>query len=269
MGLPLNSSSAAAQAVSAESELEAYLSVRQQRRWIFPRAALVGLLAGAVAVLFRSVLMGADTVRLALTAWSHSVPTWGWMAPVFGSTCGAALTADLTRRFAPEAAGSGIPHLEAVLRRYRNLCWQRLLPVKFFGGVLAIGSGLVLGREGPTVQMGGATGAAVAHWLKVSETKRLTLITAGAGARLAAAFNARLAGLVFVLEEVRRDFQPIVFGAAFIACVIADVMPGLRSGRTQCSRFPHMQRHRWRHFLFLQCSDLPPACLEEPSTAGF
>ncbi|MCK7481089.1 MAG: chloride channel protein [Candidatus Moduliflexus flocculans] len=94
--------------------------------------------------------------------------------------------------------------MEAVLHRFRSLDWKRVLPVKFFGGILAIGSGMALGREGPTVQMGGAIGDAISRFLKVSERERLTLISAGAGAGLAAAFNAPLSGLVFVLEEVRQ-----------------------------------------------------------------
>jgi chloride channel protein, CIC family len=107
--------------------------------------------------------------------------------------------------------------------------------VKFVGGALAIGSGLGLGREGPTVQMGGAVGEVVSQWLKVTPRQRQTLVAAGGGAGLAAAFNAPLAGLVFVLEEIQRDFTPHVFGAAFIASVTADVVT--RSLTTQQSVF--------------------------------
>jgi CIC family chloride channel protein len=147
------------------------------------------------------------------------------------SMLGAAISVAVTRQYAPEASGSGIPHLEAVLHRFRTLEWKRLLPVKFLGGIAAIGSGLALGREGPTVQMGGAVGDAISRGLKVSERERLTLISAGAGAGLAAAFNAPLSGLVFVLEEVRRDFQPIVFGATFIAAAVADIIARIGSGQ--------------------------------------
>jgi CIC family chloride channel protein len=209
---------------TVNSEIQEYLDIRQQRRWIFPRAALVGTCAGIVALLFRIALAGADTLRDELIDWSQKIPVWGWIFPVLFTALGALISVSLTRRYAPEASGSGIPHLEAVLHRIRKLEWKRVLPVKFFGGVIAIGSGLALGREGPTVQMGGAVGDAISRWLKVSPRERLTLISAGAGAGLAAAFNAPLSGLVFVLEEVRRDFQPIVFGAAFIAAAIADIV---------------------------------------------
>jgi CIC family chloride channel protein len=223
------SSIPAANPAAVSSEIQEYLDIRQQRRWIFPRAALVGACAGLVALFFRIALTGADALRNGLIAWAQQMPAWGWLFPVLFTAFGAVISVALTRRYAPEASGSGIPHLEAVLHRIRKLEWKRVLPVKFFGGVLALGSGLTLGREGPTVQMGGAVGDAISGWLKVSPRERLILISAGAGAGLAAAFNAPLSGLVFVLEEVRRDFQPIMFGAAFVAAAIADIVVRLGS----------------------------------------
>ncbi len=208
----------------AHSELQEYLYSRQERRRLFPIAALVGLCAGIIAILFRGALSLADTVRNSMLTTTHQHPVWGWIFPILYSASGAMIALLLVQRYAPEAKGSGIPHLEAVLQRLRELSWSRVLPVKFIGGVLAIGSGLALGREGPTVQMGGAVGDAVARGLKVSPRERLTMIAAGAGAGLAAAFNAPLSGLVFVLEEVQRDFHPIVFGTAFLAAAVADVV---------------------------------------------
>ena len=216
---------------AVRSEIQEYLDIRQQRRRIFPRAALVGACTGIAALLFRAALTGADVFRNSLLSWAHSLPMLGWIFPVLFTLLGAGVSVAITRRYAPEAGGSGIPHLEAVLQRFRKLDWKRVLPVKFFGGIIAIGSGLALGREGPTVQMGGAVGDAISRGLKVSERERLTLILAGAGAGLAAAFNAPLSGLVFVLEEVRRDFHPIVFGAAFLAAAIADIIARIGSGQ--------------------------------------
>jgi chloride channel protein, CIC family len=206
------------------AEMQDFLQTQEQRRKVFPRAALVGLGAGLLAVAFRWALNGGEALRTRLIAWAHHSPAWGWLLPVCMGAIGAGIAVYLVTRVAPEAAGSGIPHLKAVLYRLRSLRWRRIIPVKFFGGAFAIGGGLTLGREGPTVQMGGAVGAAVAEWLKVTPRERQTLIAAGAGAGLAAAFNAPLAGLAFVLEEIQRDFTPLVFGASFIAAVTADVV---------------------------------------------
>ncbi len=220
------------------SEIHEYLHFSQQRRRLFPRAALVGLLAGLVAVAFRALLAGADTLRSALITRAHHYPAFGWALPVCFGMAGACLAVFLVREFAPEAAGSGIPHLEAVLHRYRELRWKRVLAVKFFGGALAMGGGLALGREGPTVQMGGSVGAAVSGWLNAGARERLVLIAAGAGAGLAAAFNAPLAGLIFVLEEVQKDFRQAVFGSVFIAAAVADIVARFASGQLPVFRIP-------------------------------
>ncbi len=213
------------------SEIEEYLDIRQQRGRVFPRAALVGVCAGGVALLFRMAVMSAAARRNEVLRWAHRFPAIGWIFPVGLALTAAGAAVALTRRYAPEARGSGIPHLEAVLCHFRELNWVRLLPVKFLGGILGIGGGLALGREGPTVQMGGAVGDGVSRLLKSSDRERLTLISAGAGAGLAAAFNAPLAGVVFVLEELRRDFQPVVFGAAFVAAVTANIIARIGSGQ--------------------------------------
>jgi len=220
----MNKKSTQTEMTMVESEVQEYLFLRQQRRRLFPLSALVGFCAGVLAILFRGALSGMDSLRAAMLAKAHEFPAFGWIFPILFSAAGALISYTLMKRYAPETKGSGIPYLKSVLLRFREIKWERVLPVKFFGGVLSIGSGLALGREGPTVQMGGAVGAAISNILKVSPREKLTLIAAGAGAGLAAAFNAPLSGLIFVLEEVQRDFQPVVFGTAFLAAAVADVV---------------------------------------------
>lgn len=213
-----------------ESEIDEYLYMHEVRRRILPRAALVGLLAGLVAIAFRAALAIMEIVRLELIEWAHQF-SFGWLFLIAFGALAALVAVALVRNIEPAASGSGIPHLEAVLRRYREMNWRRILPVKFLGGAIAIGGGLALGREGPTVQMGGAVGAAVSEFLKVSTRERLTLIASGAGAGLAAAFNAPLAGFIFVLEELQRDFRRGVFAAALVAAAVADILARSVSGQ--------------------------------------
>lgn len=226
----MNQPSIHPETTQAQSELESYLTIRNQRRRLFPRAALVGLIAGLMASGFRATLAYGDQLRHQFLTWSHTF-TWGWIWPLLLTPAIAMLAVWLVQAYAPEASGSGIPHLEAVLRRFREFRWKRVLPIKFIGGLLALGSGLVLGREGPTVQMGGAVGMGIASRMKVSYQESLILAAAGAGAGLAAAFNAPLSGVVFVLEELQRDFRPAVFGSAFIAAVIADIVARFMAGQ--------------------------------------
>ncbi|HEX3553674.1 MAG TPA: H(+)/Cl(-) exchange transporter ClcA [Thermoanaerobaculia bacterium] len=206
---------------------------QERRRKVVPRAALVGLLAGLTAAAFRLTLEAADRGRDALFRVAHGLPRpWGFllMIAICGTAAGAALW--LVRRFAPETSGSGIPHLKAVLHRLRGMRWRRVLLVKFASGTLGIGAGLALGREGPTVQMGGSLGQMVSGWLESNPRERHILIAAGAGAGLAAAFNAPLAGVIFVLEELRRDFAPGALTGAFVSSVTADVVVRLLTSQS-------------------------------------
>ena len=208
-----------------------FLRAHEQRRRLLPRAIVVGLTAGLVAVAFRALLDETDVLRDALIALAHRHPILGLPALVTFGGLGAGFAVWLVRRFAPEASGSGIPHVKGVLHDLRAMRAERIVAVKFVGGVSGIGIGLALGREGPTVQMGAAIGDRVARWFPSTAREHRTLIAAGAGAGLAAAFNAPLAGLVFVLEEVQRDFAPGVFAASFVASATADVVTRLMLGQ--------------------------------------
>lgn len=212
-------------------EMRDFLRAHEQRRRQLPRSLLVGLLAGLVAVAFREALAAADSLRDGLIAYVHGHALWAFPLPIILAAAGGAVAVYLVRHFAPEAAGSGIPHVKAVLHGLRTMVWQRVLAVKFVGGVTGIGAGLALGREGPTIQMGSAVGQMVGGWFSCTPRERRTLIAAGAGAGLAAAFNAPLAGLVFVLEEVQRDFSPGVFAATLIASAVADITTRLLTGQ--------------------------------------
>jgi chloride channel protein, CIC family len=119
---------------------------------------VVGASAGLLAAAFRLALAQGDRLRGALLVWSHAHGAAGFLATI--AICAAATTvaAWLVRRFSAQATGSGIPQIEAQLRGNWSGDPLRTILVKFLGGWLAIGAGLALGREGPTVQMGGSLG---------------------------------------------------------------------------------------------------------------
>ena len=105
-----------------------------------------------------------------------------------------------------------------------------LIPVKFAGGVLAIGAGLALGREGPSVQMGAAIAHFVGRACRRGWPDVRVLLAAGAGAGLATAFNAPIAGAVFVLEELVGRFEARIAISALGASAAAIAVARARLG---------------------------------------
>ncbi len=175
----------------------------------------VGAWTGLAVAIFRLGLDAAVRLRNALLAGSHRWPIAGLAVVVCtgaGVTAGAAW---LARGLSPYAEGSGIPEVEVALRRklpQRPLL--RLVLVKFFGGLLAIGGGLALGPEGPSVQMGAVGARLIGTRFRRRWPDLHALVAAGTGAGLAVAFNAPIAGAVFVLEELLRRFETRVAIAA-------------------------------------------------------
>ncbi len=184
-------------------------------------AVTVGAIAGLVGAVFRLALQRADDWRNALLRWAHDEPLVGFLVIVACCAGASALAAWLVRRLSPEASGSGIPHVEAVLSEQLPAPSFRLFPVKFFGGVLAIGSGLALGREGPSVQMGAGLADLLGQVFRRPWADCRVLLAAGAGAGLATAFNAPGAGAIFVLEELVRRFETRIAIAALGASATA------------------------------------------------
>jgi CIC family chloride channel protein len=193
-------------------------------------APLVGALSGLIGALFRLALLQADRWRDVGIAATQDLGLAGLAAVVAACAAAAALVAWMVRAFAPHASGSGIPHVEAVLREELPPAAFRLIPVKFLGGLLAIGSGLALGREGPSVQMGATVAHLVGRLFRCPWPDCRVLLAAGAGAGLATAFNAPIAGAIFVLEELVRRFETRIavaaLGASATAIAVARTLLG-------------------------------------------
>jgi H+/Cl- antiporter ClcA len=119
-------------------------------------------------------------------------------------------------------SGSGIPQVEGLLLRHFNMNWWKTLICKFVGGIISIGAGLSLGREGPSIQIGAVVGKGYCSIFKRIKLEEKFLITSGASAGLAAAFNAPLAGVIFSLEEIHKNFSPVVLTSALTASITAD-----------------------------------------------
>lgn len=179
-------------------------------------ACLIGLVAALSAVILKHGVGGIGSLRVALAA-EHQ-----FLLPVIGLIGG--VIAGLVMHFVVrEASGSGIPQTKASLYGIQMNLGLRLAVVKLVGCIASLGSGMALGREGPTVHIAAALSSKLSGWIRTSPTHRIQLIAAGAGAGLAAAFNAPLAGILFVLEELLQKMSGLAVGTTVVACFVASV----------------------------------------------
>lgn len=169
-------------------------------------ALLAGVLTGVVGAGFRAGLAWVGPKHVAFVEWAHAWPMWGWLAPVLLGALGAGVARFLVRS-QPLAAGSGVQHVEAIMRGEAEPTSIWVVPIKFVGGLVGIGTGLALGREGPTIQMGATIGAWLGKGFRCGREVIRDMQAALGGAGLAVAFNAPIGGALFVFEEVARGFR--------------------------------------------------------------
>jgi H+/Cl- antiporter ClcA len=188
--------------------------------YLIVRGTEVGLMAGLVCVAYRKMLALSE----------------GWLFQIIDIVKGSPLKTALWLialgfigvavsyivKLVPDAGGSGIPQVTGEVKGYLTSNWVKVLAAKLVGGTLSVFAGLSLGREGPSVQLGGMAAKGVARVTKADKTTTLRMISCGAGAGLSAAFNAPLAGIMFVLEEIHRTFDKSILCMGIVAAVVAD-----------------------------------------------
>ncbi len=157
----------------------------------------------------------------------------------------------LLHAFCPEAAGSGIPQVKLRFWKEFGHSPRRIAWIKFLGGVITLGGGQSLGREGPTVQIGSNLASSLAGLLGVTKQNRRAASAAGAAAGLAAAFNAPLAAVAFVLEEIIGDLNSRSLGSVLLASVIGAFVVHAAIGAQPAFVLPALAEPTWRAYLLM------------------
>ena len=207
---------------SSGSPVVANLDRRKRFKYVLiAEGTLIGFITGALISVFRLMLTGADKLRGILAGYVHGGGLPAAIACIVILIAVALIVSWLLGR-EPDIAGSGIPQVEAELRGMKDMCWWRVIACKMTGCALAIGGGLALGREGPSIQLGSMVGKGVARAGHRLLTEERLLITCGAGAGLSAAFGAPLAGAIFSLEELHRNFSAEVLLTTMAASAAGD-----------------------------------------------
>ncbi len=211
--------------VLAEREMGGFLAL----------AALVGAGVGLGTAALVLMLEGIERVIGPLVEPVFHPAEHGWFALtrawVFVTVpVGLLLAWWIARRFAPEVSGDGVPEAIAALSVHGGRMRRRVGPLKILATALTVGFGGSAGREGPIVQVGGAVGSWVSRRFGLGEEQVRSLVAAGAGAGVGAAFNAPIAGMLFALEVILSSFATRHMSAIVIASVSAAITSQLLVG---------------------------------------
>jgi len=207
------------------------------KRLVILEACLIGVVSGLSAVILKQGIGWLGAWRVQSTEFFPPL----MVLPAIGLSFGY-LSGLLIEQFAPEATGSGIPQVKAVLAKFPIALNLRVAVAKLLSTTLSLAAGLTMGRQGPTVLIGAAVAAQLSRWLPNTPEQRRQLIAAGAGAGLAAGFNTPLAGTMFVVEELLQDVSNTILGVAILACFLGAVISRLLGGGSLILNLPLVQQ---------------------------
>jgi CIC family chloride channel protein len=218
--------------------------------WLHPQEDTVPLvltlIVGSVTGLIISAFVYV-TERLNLRM--YPAGSGAWRSLVF-PVSGALFTGYLLCRYFPQARGSGIPQTKAALFLRDGLISFRTVVGKFFCCSISLASGIALGREGPSVQIGGGLGSVFAQRLKLSPAQMRALVPIGTAAALSAAFNTPVAAVLFTLEEVMGDLHAPVLGSVVLSSATSWIAFHLLLGDQPLFHVPAYQLIHPIEFLF-------------------
>ena len=177
------------------------------------------------------------------------------------------ITGWMVGKIAPEAAGSGIPQLKVSYWRDMARIRTRLIIVKFFAGILSVGGGMSMGREGPTVQLAGGVASIIGQKLGVAGFQLRAMTACGAAAGLAAAFNTPIASVTFVLEEVLENLNSRLVGRILLASFASVFVLYLLAGESPSLALPRSLHFDWLIYLLVipasACATLTGAAFQQ------
>lgn len=196
--------------------------LRLKHAQIIIQGLIIGILAGLVVSAFRWLIEHGFQLTQNLYRLAQHKPTL-LLVILVGNLLIAFIVGSLSSQ-QPHIMGSGIPEVEGQLRNQLHLAWWPILWRKFLAGILSLSTGLILGREGPSIQLGAAVGQGFGQTCSTNIADQKVLLASGAAGGLAAAFNAPLASTFFVLEEIYHNFSPLIWMSSLASSLSADLV---------------------------------------------
>lgn len=185
----------------------------RENHLFFALTVLVGIIAGLSAVLFALAIDRAGRTLFGM----DPTPLRMFLIPASASL----LAGVLLSKVFPDVRGSGVPQTKAAFHLQGGMIPLRVPLGKFLMGVLCVGSGHSMGREGPSVQIGAGLASVIGRWVGLPPHRVRELVPVGAAGALAAAFNTPVAAVIFALEELIGDLNAPLIGSTVVASVAA------------------------------------------------
>lgn len=191
-------------------------------------AVVVGIGSGYGAVVFRWLI---STAHYGFFGGMQAALPWlGRYYVILVPAAGGLLVGPLIYFFAREAKGHGVPEVMLAVMHDGGRIRPRVSVVKSLASAICIGSGGSAGREGPIVQIGSALGSTLGQVLRLSEERVRLLVACGAAGGISATFNAPIAGVLFALEVILRDFSARSFALVVLSSVSSVVISHIYLG---------------------------------------
>jgi chloride channel protein, CIC family len=215
--LPLAAAPSTASFQLTDAEIQHIAPTRGDRLFLV-LSIFIGILSGLLVVCFR---MSIEWLRVLLLG---SVPHPGQYRLLLAPMLVGLLLGLMVKYIFPQARGSGINQTKAALYIYNGYISVRTMIGKFITSALAIGSGHSLGPEDPSLQIGAGIASLIGRRLHLSRERLRLFAPVGAAAGLAAAFNAPISAILFVIEEVIGSWSAAVLGSIVLAAVSSVVV---------------------------------------------
>lgn len=198
------------------------------------RAIAVGLVTGLIVSIFRWIID--QTMQILYHIYPQMAAHQVLILPyILLMIAIAFILGKITAPYLDQVIGSGVPQIEAIFLNENKMPWWSILWRKFIGGLLAICPGLMLGREGPCIEMGAMVGQGLGQNAFKTDAKQLKeMQECGVAAGLAAAFSAPIAGALFLVEEISFSFKPRNVISILAATFSADFMTIIFFGNKPC-----------------------------------
>jgi CIC family chloride channel protein len=246
---PLSRSDQKFETASLREIFSRFKALTPSRAWEATGVGILALAAAGAALLFHAFTVWIE--HNTIERFEAMGPRWFIIGSLVSVVVGSLLASFLIAKFAPTTGGGGVLPVKLAFWKEFGVMTKREAVVKLLASSLTLGSGVSMGPEGPSLQIGAATMSSGAAYFGIAKQARRAWCAAGAAAGLAAVFNAPLAGITFILEEIIGDLHSRLLGRVVIAAVVGALIAHAVLGPQPAFQTSALGVIRWQAWLLV------------------